>query len=105
MKKKPTIMMVILISLCLAAIGGCAKKEMRQAGFLEDYSLLEEDPEGFADGEHCTTESRPLQRRQGGFRAWSDRYRLFSGEGLLASSVRSGKGIRPVACSQHKRVR
>ena len=50
MKNITTIMMVLLTGLCLAVVGGCAKQEMQQSGFLEDYSLLEEDPEGFADG-------------------------------------------------------
>ena len=49
MKLKSTMMMVLLVSLCMAFIGGCAKKEIKQAGFLEDYSQLGEDPQGFAD--------------------------------------------------------
>ena len=50
MSKTSTMMVVVLISLCFAVIGGCAKQEMNQAGFLENYSQLEDDPFGYADG-------------------------------------------------------
>lgn len=50
MKKKSTFILAVLIGLCLVVFGGCAKNEMQQAGFLQDYSQLEEDPFGYADG-------------------------------------------------------
>ena len=34
----------------LITVVGCAKQGMNQAGFLENYSKLEEDPFGYADG-------------------------------------------------------
>ena len=49
MKPKSTILIALLAGLCLAVIGGCAKQEMQQAGFLEDYSKLKKDPDGLSD--------------------------------------------------------
>ena len=49
MRKISTILMAISVCLLMALLSGCAKQEMQQAGFLEDYSTLQPDPIGFAD--------------------------------------------------------